>query len=175
MIIAIAIAVKPRVKKYLMRLYGTDKIRFKKSYDPIHFQFLSLLDRPSITFRNPNYKKLDSKEKVEFLISEDMKERSGCVVSEENVLHFNFFIDYLIKKEFFLYVDSFIIRNTKDGERVRIKIAIDRFMEEYELTEDDIKFETLKKAYYRYKRKKQKKCSVKLSLKKVRMSLKKSA
>lgn len=175
MIIAISIAVKPRVKKYLMRLYGTDKIRFKQSYDPIHFHFLSLLDRPSVSFRNPNYKKLDSKEKIEFLISEDMKERTGCVIPEENVLHFNFFVDYLIKKEFFLYVDAFLMRNTKDGERVKIKNAIDRFLEEYELDEDDIKFETLKKAYYRYKRKKQKKSSVKLSLKAVRMSLKKSA
>jgi hypothetical protein len=140
--IEIAIPVKPYVMKYLIHKYSSDTITFKRN-DHIHSTFLSLLQRPSKEYAHKKYKKVEGPN-VKFVISMSLKRNVGCVLPEENIRHFNFFIDYLIKHEFFDFVDS------KIEEGVRTKNAIDAFMDKYDLGEDDIKFETLKKSYYRY-------------------------
>jgi hypothetical protein len=147
--IEISFPVDPHVKKYLMRQYGTETIPFRRN-DPIHSFFLSLLERPSTVFKHSQYKK-PSGNKVKFVISRSIKEKVGCVLPDENIIHLNFFIDHLIKSEFYSFVDS------KIEEGMRTKNAIEAFCEKYEMGEEDIKFETLKKAYYRYEQKKSQK------------------
>lgn len=140
--IEIGVPVKSYVKKFLISQYGSEVILFRRN-DHILSTFLSLLQRPSMVFRHSQYKKIEGP-KIKFVISESIKKNQGCVLPEENIVHFNLYLDSLIKNEFCRFVEE----KVKSG--MRTKNAIDQFCEKHDIGEEDMKYETLKKTFYRY-------------------------
>lgn len=77
-------------------------------------------------------------------LSMDNFYRFGFEMSKTNTMMFNAFAEGLFKREFRMYVE--MINTVK---QVQIKDAILQFMNKYQIQEEHISFDGLKKDYYR--------------------------
>ena len=70
-------------------------------------------------------------------------------VSEANAKRFNNFLEDCFKKELFDFLDGLC----ENDSRKQIKLGIESFMNKHQLYQYDIHYESLKKAYYRHRKK----------------------
>lgn len=163
------------LKKFLLSYYNVDPIPIE-SDSWIGITLFSLLSKEY----NPNpYSFRQYGDEVTFVISQFLFKYSGSELSEAKVRRLNELIDSMFREIMYKSVDltlaTFPLYNErrtvskseksliyKKDYRRRIEIVMKRpemkdcimnFMELHGLTEDDIKYDTLKKDYYRYRMK----------------------
>ncbi|MDJ1500482.1 hypothetical protein [Xanthocytophaga agilis] len=143
--LAVHIPVKPHIHSYLKSKYGSDRILLRGSkQDPIAQYVASKISKPAKVQKVSENKHTC---KITFLVSKDFFEKVGCLVDNEAAIHFNFFVDHLIKQEFYTHM------YLRLAYGVCRKDAIIEFMERYDLHTDGLTYEALKKAFYRFEKK----------------------
>ncbi|MDX5396279.1 MAG: hypothetical protein LPK21_08760, partial [Hymenobacteraceae bacterium] len=137
------IPVKPHVSKYLQKKYGADYKLNKR--DAISITLYNMLRRPSTDAR------LSSRTKrctavFEVNLSAFAFFKKGCRnLDAYTIIQFNSYVEDCIDTEFFSYVENL------ESLGLQQKEAIAHFMLKYEFDETDVKYDTLKKAYQRYR------------------------
>ncbi len=137
---AIHIPVRAHVKKYLVAQYGTEQIPLKKT-DDIRLFLHNMIGKPGNRYRPKNLSDCS----ICFLLTEDQMERLGNSITAEHILSFNQFVEEKIRHE--LFVDILFATRVFDVKKDK---AIADFMAVYGFDDDDIKHETLRKAFYRF-------------------------
>lgn len=143
--LTITIPVKPHVKKYLVKNYGLEYKLNKR--DALSIVLWNMLRRPTLDSR-----RIKRLERCTELFSVDVSAfrffKEGCRhLDAYTIVQFNSFVEDNIETEFCSYVDNLVVFGIEQKE------AIAAFMAKYDLDETDIKFDTLKKAYQRYRAK----------------------
>lgn len=142
MTFALHIPVKPHVRKYLIKVFGSDSFHLVKG-NHILLMINRMMERPPFGWRP---RKVDTC-KVTVIISDDTSRRvPGIYISEANIKTFNNYIADLMRSELYYTVDAGLKYTGQD-----IKDLIMEFREKYDIQESDLAFETMKKMYYRYR------------------------
>jgi hypothetical protein len=143
--VKIEIAVKPLVKAYLERNFGSPVTLNKESLAGRYFY--------KVLEKQENHKDTEYKgysEKVIILVGVDCLFRYGSSVTPTSLIDFN---NYITDNIYQLMFFSIEMQEEMSQERFRIKEAIESFLQRFNLTEDILSFETAKKAYYRHREK----------------------
>lgn len=136
------IPVANHVYKFLVARCGTDSIEANRN-GWIGSLVLSLHSRNTdILKRSTNYNKI-----FKVTISESYYQKLGMHISIENAQLFNDMVDKIFRDELYCHA----ILNRMDNKSLYLE-AIRKFLEAYNITEDDIKLDTL---YRDFKRKKE--------------------
>lgn len=137
--VEVEIPVKPFVRHYISKLYGTPaRIPAK---DPIGKFFYLLL---SNQIHHRDHRSIRYKDTLKITVPSDHFHRKGFDLSTTSVIWLNNFVEGQIKKEMFLFVDFYT-----DHMGIQQKTAIELFMDHHGFTEESWPFETIKKAYSR--------------------------
>lgn len=148
--LTLKIPVKPYVKNFLISEYGQEPIvltlrRPNIILDKLH----DLLTRPNRYYRYDMGE--DYSETITFVIKTWVLQTVGFEMSEEKVIAFNSFVNQLIKERLFIVIDA--LRSQNDYE---IKEIIQQYLDHNNLLDAGMNYETLKRAYYRYRQNKMK-------------------
>ena len=144
------IPVSDHVYKYIVKRYGSDSFTATRN-DIIGNLVLSSLSKNSdIKFSNTKFSKV-----INVRIKEYSYTRNGMFVSAKSGQVFNRMVDKLFRDELFIHV----FMNKEDGKELVLK-GIRKFLKIYNITEDDVKYESI---YRDYKRKKNKITSAKVA------------
>lgn len=139
---------KKHIKIYLQNNFG-DKPFFKPDHI-FHNYFMLCLSQGVFTNpqRIPTYP-----EKIRVYITKWDYQRFGCWMSPKQMLWFNTHVDFYMKTVFRTYVDSYINHMPNPV----LKDAFQYALTEMKITDDDWELETIKKDYYRSRKKRGKK------------------
>lgn len=150
--ISISIPVEPHVKRFLAKRYGPVHTATKVTF--IGMEVLQALtseyERPYL----PPEKKIIYSDEYKVLIPERYFNANGHTVSMNNLLHLGNSMGRLFTETMFDNLDMQINEGTHGLEALR------RFLKFYNIAEDDVKFESLYKAYQRH-------CNMSLKTKKI--------
>lgn len=147
MIFTAEIPVKPYIKQYLEYNFGRPAhLTREKSIGKYLFELLERERRD----RDKEYKGYTAV--VTVRISEDIHIRHGSFLTKTNIINFNSFLEDHIKALMCIHVDAVIEGMTARDKKVKISEAIEMFQEKFGFTEQTFGFETIKKAYYRYRK-----------------------
>lgn len=136
-----SIPVSDHVYKFLVARCGSDEIEASRSTF-IGSLILSMHGRnPDVRLKKNNFTKL-----FKVTISESHYQKLGMHITSENAQLFNDLVDKVFREE--LYCHALL---NKMGNKSLYLEAIRKFLEVYNITEDDIKLDTL---YRDFKRKK---------------------
>jgi hypothetical protein len=141
--IKIEIDVKPVVKAYLERNFGTP-VRLTRDKPTGKF-FYKLLEKQE-NHKDTEYKQYS--QKVVVIVGEDCLFRHGSMVTPTSLIDFNNFVTENFYELMYLTIE---VQEEMSQDRFRIKEAIQYFLDKFCLTEEILSFETAKKAYYRYR------------------------
>jgi hypothetical protein len=141
------IAVKPYIKKFIANDYQVDP--FILTTNNLYGIFLfNSLEKPSPRV----LKKIDEEddldpaiysETLEVLFSEKYWEVNGCLITQHRQYLFNKFASYVFHDEFYKYVKNRI------GPKGSINRAIFNFRDIYSISEDELSFKTIQRAFQR--------------------------
>jgi hypothetical protein len=142
------VAVRPFLKKYLGKHHQVEPfvISTENAYGMLLYSFLErpklkiVRDVPDEDFA------IDKKIYSETLlvkIGEKYWNHRGCVLSPQSQLHFNKFVLQNFNEEFYKYVKHRI------GPKGTINKSIRDFVDMYDITEDDLSFRTIQRAFQR--------------------------
>ena len=135
--------------KFLTRHLGAG---YKLSNNDLYGRFLfGLLRQPRTDKQYEDYLDRYSAEFPVRIVPYLVADRACKNCSPLTVVHFNNFAEEIFFKEFHDFVQ---FRVEEMGTEA--KLAILRFSEKFDLSEDDIKFETLKKNWHRYMKREKK-------------------
>jgi hypothetical protein len=135
--------VSNHVHKYLIKMHGTDHIQVSRN----HFIGMIILNLHSKTFSRPPKRKKSLVKIFKVDISEFYFSRNGLFLHPDHAIIFNDTIDGIFRDE--VYKNA-LIRKAKDEHKI-IQSMRDH-LEIYDITEDDIKLDSL---YRDFKRKKE--------------------
>lgn len=143
----VPVAIKPYIKKYIAgQEYEVCPLELTKTNKYGLFLF-NCLEKP--TEKNLRQVKLDDidhavySDTLEVMISENFWVKQGCVFTPAKQMDFNKFVSYDFHQEFFNYVKN---RTYRKGD---INKAIMSFRELYGITEDELSFKTIQRAFQR--------------------------
>lgn len=143
--VTIDFVVERHVKKYLQKKVGDQLIASK------HCMFGSfVLD--VLTKKSDFLNKIKGDAVVNVALCEKYMKKYGCFFDYKANNKFNLYVDRVFKQELIIYVDL-----CKSLKVCSEKQAIRKFLEMYDISEDDLKLETAIKCYRRNLNKKQKK------------------
>lgn len=145
------IPIKPHLKKFMQYYTEVDpyKISTKDMFGRI---ILQELKKPT-TWYPPTT--IDYKEKIDIVIPGHYYVKYNKVeVTDQTIKNVNNFLNNVFFEQF-----RFLIFSYQKMNDVMVSQSIRNFMELYELTEDDISFEYLKRDFYRFIEKRRKKYS----------------
>lgn len=146
----IRVAVKPYVKKFIGASYAVDPFVLTTNNMYGIFLFHSL-EKPKLTIAEDT-PAIDEDEKLDesiyygnlpVLISENFWNKKGCIIPAGKQYHFNKFVTYQFHEEFYKYVQN---RLGPKGSR---NSAIKKFLQLYDISEDELSFKTIQRAYER--------------------------
>jgi len=143
--VKIFIPVKPHVKNYVWSEYGKKVIPLDRPHICIiQNKLLDLLTRPQRFYRY----ELGSQytESLSFDLSPWISDTAGIDITPDKVMAFNSFVEMCIRERLFILLDTL-----REMEEVKIKAVIDTYIDHNNLLEAGIKYDSLKKAYYRYR------------------------
>ncbi|MGI4870978.1 MAG: hypothetical protein ACRYFX_07350 [Janthinobacterium lividum] len=141
--------VKPYTLKFLTRHLGA---AYKLGNVDIYGRFLfALLRQPRTDKQYDDYLDRYTAKFPVRIVPYLVGDRACKNCSPLTVVHFNSFVEEIFYKEFHDFVQ---FRVEENG--VQAKVAIERFCSRFELSEDDISYETLKKNWQRYLKKEKK-------------------
>lgn len=168
--IQIKVPVKPYIKNYLLSVYhqesrrGTALVLELRSSCMILDKLYDLLSRPTRQ-AGKQLQTLKSTQEYTDTISVRLKSWptavQGLHLSEEKIHHFNVFVDKLIRDRLFTQLDTLLSLmgfECYPEEVHRCELPIDirqvilRYMDYHDLEEGGMKYETLKKAYFRFRK-----------------------
>lgn len=75
----------------------------------------------------------------------------GLHINDVNVARVNEFLDFIFRKELFARLDMLQERGEVKRKSGKVKAEIVGFMQKYDITEEDLTLDALKKSYYRYR------------------------
>lgn len=76
----------------------------------------------------------------------------GVHINETNVARVNEFLDFVFRKEMFARLDLLDERGEADRKTGKMKEDITLFLQQFDITEADLSYETVYKSYYRFKK-----------------------
>ena len=135
-------------KKFLKSYIETNPYRVSKN-DIIGTTIINEISNPSYLHDNRiNLNHINYSDSLEIIIPESYISKFKIKhISFEAIKAINNYIDRLFDFHFKRTVHFYFTRNQDE----KIKNVISDFLEEHNLTEDDIAYETLKKKYYRFR------------------------
>lgn len=143
--IPIKIPAQAYLKKYLLHELGGEPIRI--SNKDRFGAFLQRLLQRNAAIRHSYSEPQDTI--IQFELPWDYLTRNGCQVTHEAVHRFKQFL----REEFYSSLKNYLDAATLYNPDLLIRQGIEDFMDRYDLTEDDISYEALKKHYYRARKK----------------------
>ncbi len=140
----VKLSVKPYLVKYLHKVWGTNPIVLNQGI-PVHREISKSLQAFATT---ANYKKkhYELPHAIEISLSENMVKSKRFFINAQAERRINAMLTNMMYQEFCAYMNGI-----GKGEKAIGRIA--DFMKCYDMGEDEIKMETLKKCYQRYCRK----------------------
>ena|ERR1700754_503119 len=140
------VAVKPFVKKYIAQEYSVDPfvLTTTNKYGIFLYHCLSKPEKNVLRLveSNPVDMSLFT-DTLEVMVTEGRWLNKGCIFTPESQMHFNKFVSYDFHQEFFKYVKNRV------GAKGSINKAILSFREMNGLSEDDLPFRTIQRAFQR--------------------------
>jgi hypothetical protein len=150
--ISISIPVEPHVKRFLSKRYGAEHIATKVSF--LGAQVLQALKKEYERPHLPPEKKAVYSAEYKVLIPERYSNTNGHTVSLNNLLHLADAMDRFFTEAMFDHIDMQVQLGGKAMEVLR------QFLAFYHISEDDVKLESLYKAYQRH-------CQMRIKSKKI--------
>lgn len=135
------IPVADHVYKYLIKKCGSDTFVANRSHIIGHIVLNSLGKHNDLSITKPNFTKV-----FNVVINEKACVRNGFYVGVKSGQVFNNMIDKMFREELFTH-----LLVAKNLEKEKFFQSLRNFLEVYDITEDDIKYESL---YRDFKRKK---------------------
>ena len=139
--ITITIPIKPHLKKMIARTKKVDPFTIsmgKCFYSGIIYQPLL---KHSIRVKAKDTKKFT--EQLPIVIPSDLAKENRFTWDARTLAFIDSALSGIFEDKLFMYLDDNCF------EKGDIQTYINRFMDNYDITEDDIQYETLKKMYYR--------------------------
>ena len=143
--IDVTVPVKAHVCQYLTYLYG-EAILPVSAYDPLALTGFMLLHRSRGYYGKADYDNSYPSE-LTLRLPFDLTLEGRMFISKESIISFNVYIERMLKMQLFGFLDLIMATSA-----VKIKDGILCFLRRYEIDEKVWKYETLKKAYYRYRK-----------------------
>lgn len=175
---SVKVPTKAYLRKYIYARWGQPGLPLKLDYTTIYgTMILCLLDKESFTIAmSDRYKEVRTsyfKDHVEFVAPITSMHFRGHSLSQDKVIAINRFFEDFFVEDLYRFCKHHIDPQPKQSRRPGIDKAIYSFADMYGIDlEDDITFEALKKAEWRYRKKHQEKMlSFVPSLKKPSQSL----
>lgn len=138
--ISIKIPVKPHVKKYIAVRYGTEHTLTKKSL--LGILLFNILDKKT---EKPDQGFCDYTDKYIIQISKQYFYENGFSIPLRKRRFLAICLDKLFIEDFYSYIDISVSKmNTSAAEAMRV------FLEQYSISENDVKYESLYKQYQRH-------------------------
>jgi hypothetical protein len=140
------VAVRPFLKKYLGKHYEVEPfvVSTENAYGMLLYYSL---ERPlRLVTDEPEKVVIDKNlycDTLNVKIGENYWNHRGNTISEQSQLHFNKFVLHNFNEEFYKYVKHRI------GPKGSINNAIRNFLEMYDISEDDLSFRTIQRAFQR--------------------------
>lgn len=138
--INISIFVKKHIKKYLAHRYGKNCVLSKKSL--LGILIFELLDK-KITKQDRNF--INFSEKYTITISEAYFYKRGFYISSHKKKFISIALEKLFIEDLYAFIDITIENNTISAVK-----AMKIFLCKYDITENEVKFESLYRSYQRY-------------------------
>lgn len=145
----IRVAVKPYVKKFIGASYAVNPFVLTTNNMYGIFLFHSL-EKPRLTVTTRADIRPEETmdpaiyyEQLPVLISENFWNKKGCIIPADKQYHFNKFVSYQFYEEFYKYVQNRL------GPKGSINQAILNFREVYDISEDELSFKTIQRAFQR--------------------------
>lgn len=148
--LSIKVPVKPYIKNFIVKYSGKEPIDLSaRNSCLICDKMNDLLTRPQrYLYGKESPASLQKyEEKITFVLNSKQVHKYGFDLSPEKIIHFNNFVDKLIKDRLFILLDSMIALNPRTNTDQTIR----NFLQEYDLEEAGLRFRTLVKSYQRYK------------------------
>lgn len=147
--ISLHIPVNPVVKKIFEKDFGNPyRLSTKQSIGRTLLGILAI--------SKSGYNKYPGKQTITIILSIYYFNQYGIKgINEENIAHLSKYIEDKFRERLFLFLDSRlslknkITRTSKEKPIMKINDSILEFLKSYNLTEDEISLEALKKKYYR--------------------------
>ncbi|KAA8483749.1 hypothetical protein BDE36_1787 [Arcticibacter tournemirensis] len=143
----ILLPVRPHIKKYLEVQFGKQLAVSSRGYIP-HLLRLMLekhekMDPSKV---RPSQRMIDDKNFVGYpiYVGSSLRKTKGSFISEKNILAFNEDVDDHLKEEMFRFIHA---HPGKIDSVVDYNII--RFRDFYDISEDELSFDALKRWYYR--------------------------
>ncbi|QNF34344.1 hypothetical protein HUW51_17040 [Adhaeribacter swui] len=141
--ITLFIPVKSYVQKYLVKRYGSLYTVSKR--DAIGIVLFQMLRRPSTEARATERIKTYTAKYPVVLSPKDFWKRGCRNLDDAMSIEWHKLVEDLIYQEYCGYIENL------EAHGVEQRYAIEAFMAKYDFDETDIKFETIKKAYQRFR------------------------
>ena len=142
----ILLPVWPHIKKYLMVQYGKEMTLSDRGMPS--FLLLNMLEKHKkgdpATIR-PSQKLIDNLKYLPYpvFIGDTIERQKGLFLSQEKIKKFNESVDDAFREEMYRWC------NHPNATDFVIDFQIQRFRDQYNITEDELPFENLKRWYYR--------------------------
>lgn len=144
--LVVPIAIKPFIKKFIEKDFSADPFVVTTNNLYGIFLFTCLEKASPKLLRAEREFALDAgiySGSLKILISENYWNKYGCIITPQKQYHFNKFVSYQFHEEFYKYVRNRI------GAKGSINQAIFDFRDIYGISEDDLSFKTIQRAFQR--------------------------
>jgi hypothetical protein len=136
----VSIPCKPYIRKYLVRNFGQE-VNFRNDPCLYHF-FIRLLHR-NLKTQDHRVDLSYYRSKVLVTFTHDVFKRIGYIMSKSDMVSFNNFVEAYIKMQLIIKIDTHL------GYNDNLSYCIRKIQEEFDFTEDDFQFDSIKKYYTR--------------------------
>lgn len=146
------IPAKPYVRATVYRLFGEPANISPASNFGKYFNLLLEDDNRNYDSMYKGYA-----DEIKVVIPEHTFNHRGYALTRTNVINFNNFVEDYIKRELFLYIDALIDASTLkffNLSRFTTIQAIEIAQEKFGFSEETFNVEAIRKAYYRYRKRK---------------------
>jgi hypothetical protein len=138
--ISINIPVKPHIKKYISVRYGNEHTLTKKSL--LGILIFNILDKKT---KKPEQGFADHTEKYVIQISQQYFYEKGFTITLRKRRFLAICLEKLFMEDFYAYIDISVSKmNSSAAEAMRI------FLNKYDISENEVKFDSLYRAYLRH-------------------------
>jgi hypothetical protein len=139
--ISISIPVKPHVKKYMSFRYGNEHTFSKNSL--LGILLIHVLDKK---VPKSNFVFKDYKENYPILISEQYYYRHGCEIPLKKRRYLALCLEKIFTEDLHLFIDFGMSEFSLSAAE-----CIRKFFKKYEITENEVKYESVYRSFQRYK------------------------
>ena len=145
--ITITIPVKPHLKRYVQKTHKVDPFVIDLRRDAISYFIHNCLEKPTSEKTTPDLDKDYYTDRLEIQLPNKYCKQSLYVLSLHHVIRINNFLQKQLYENIYTTLDL----QLKENPKAVINHMIVNIMNYYEITESDISFEAIKRAYYRYR------------------------